>query len=125
MSAGRKVARFTRAWIETHQVHRPRRVVASPASRGRGLKLQSDACRVQNRFVARFTRAWIETLLRRFPERFSAVARFTRAWIETETGLYCLHMEGVARFTRAWIETAQRPPVAAEIAGRPLHAGVD
>ena len=119
-----RVARFTRAWIET--LHRAPKQGPSR--------------------VARFTRAWIETTVGNYCDLRGKVARFTRAWIETTRhALLCraslspasrgrglkhsrasmLFSTVVARFTRAWIETA-RPSVAVESQPcRPLHAGVD
>ena len=98
-----RVARFTRAWIET----------TVPAKRTR------LPC------VARFTRAWIETYLIYTRYEGGNVARFTRAWIETcKWNKGCPHRL-VARFTRAWIETPRGVNAAARGVRRPLHAGVD
>src|SRR5690606_23045976 len=65
-SAGRarknRVARITRAWIETGQSETGWMMSeASPASRGRGLKLALGRLAVCECRVARITRAWIET----------------------------------------------------------------
>ena len=79
-----RVARFTRAWIETNNDSAKLPVrLASPASRGRGLKRLCAGRSEQPRGVARFTRAWIETSSVVNSVRTWEVARFTRAWIET------------------------------------------
>ena len=123
-----RVARFTRAWIETYQDDSDRPQLWSPASRGRGLKLRYWVRSPAGRNVARFTRAWIETSKQKIGTLYHLVARFTRAWIETTFQEYramsdpspasrgrglkltCTGYDDVtllvARFTRAWIETS-------------------
>ena len=99
-----RVARSTRAWIETNEGY-----VSTSGYQ-----------------VARSTRAWIETEAKEDFYNLTVVARSTRAWIETEDRpnlnlgrmSHALRVRGlkrtgkryileciVARSTRAWIET--------------------
>ena len=98
------VARFTRAWIETAWAgFRSLALPRSPASRGRGLKLQ-----------------FLSTL-----QAFHLVARFTRAWIETrKLDLVSIERKSPASRGRG-LKPQAPPPDSIHGHGRPLHAGVD
>ena len=59
--AAARVALFTRAWIEISCCRRhATRTARSPSLRGRGLKYDSSLYFIQHVYVALFTRAWIE-----------------------------------------------------------------
>ena len=76
------VALFTRAWIEIGVILSPIASDAlSPSLRGRGLKYVNQRCIKLHR-VALFTRAWIEIVTRPLVIKCFMVALFTRAWIE-------------------------------------------
>jgi len=78
------VTRFTRVWIETLSAARSLEGhVASPASRGCGLKHANIVGHYLAIGVTRFTRVWIETTRWPGTRPPSAVTRFTRVWIET------------------------------------------
>ena len=79
-------------------------VIASPSSRGRGLKSAAVGETVAETLVALFTRAWIEIKERVTCIRGIAVALFTRAWIEIYGTHLHFDVQVVALFTRAWIE---------------------
>ena len=64
------VALFTRAWIEITSLPTVLNTVASPSSRGRGLKLWYSLHISVVSCVALFTRAWIEMLIELFLTEF-------------------------------------------------------
>ena len=103
------VARFTRAWIETTNVPSAYRLARSPASRGRGLKLdyrhtrhlhaRSPASRgrgLKQRNLAQLNRA------SRSPASRGRGLKPRELWPSD-------YLRWVARFTRAWIETSLFP----------------
>ena len=97
------VALFTRAWIEIFCLSLFFSSLASPSSRGRGLKYH-DICR---------------------PTDNCRVALFTRAWIEMFISFFKLSQKSVALFTRAWIEIKNALVLSYHSCSRPLHEGVD
>jgi len=78
---------------------------ASPAARGRGLKPGEGGADWGYVKVARRARAWIETACPKLPGPGPAVARRARAWIETDAAPSYNRKSRVARRARAWIET--------------------
>ena len=99
-----EVALFTRAWIEIHLfLHALHVTPRSPSSRGRGLKYWNCQITAHLYSVALFTRAWIEINKKGRWRLYNIVALFTRAWIE--------------------ILACNRQVVS--LRRRPLHEGVD
>ena len=78
---------------------------ASPAMRGRGLKLILRDGNIRSLHVARHARAWIETWEIHDVAVTARVARHARAWIETQFNSAMNAAMTVARHARAWIET--------------------
>ena len=125
----KRVALFTRAWIEIFLSFHCLYYNASPSLRGRGLKYRWNVLLRFKPKVALFTRAWIEIILynTKYLKRLRRplyegvdwniqiilavclsvlVALFTRAWIEMLPYHLALIDRRVALFTRAWIEIA-------------------
>ena len=99
------VALFTRAWIEiSKSACGGTLLMASPSSRGRGLKYIYHLLPPRRARVALFTRAWIEISTSSSKSMRAGVALFTRAWIEIYLSCAQSNRILVALFTRAWIE---------------------
>ena len=78
----KRVALFTRAWIEIDSLGTKLLATRSPSLRGRGLKFAFMLITETILAVALFTRAWIEIARYGLTGYGRRVALFTRAWIE-------------------------------------------
>ena len=83
MSALSLVAPFTGAWIETGNHRRYRRKVASPPSRGRGLKLYCGKCHTPKQWSPPSRGRGLKLRILYDLEIMELVAPFAGAWIET------------------------------------------
>ena len=102
--ADRKVALFTRAWIEIKLFGLSFADACVALFTRAWIEMYHIVDENTIREVALFTRAWIEILNRDIVIKHFAVALFTRAWIEMTLTLALRMKQKVALFTRAWIE---------------------